>query len=84
MFRTIPIGKAHPKHFKMYDACIKALTACEKKLIPGNTVGDVFNTHAKIFDDLGYKNSRMNACGYSLGCNIFTELDGCSANGICW
>ena len=67
MFRTIPIGKADPKHYKMYEACIEALTKCEKKLVSGNTVGEVFDTHAKTFDDLGYKKSRMNACGYSLG-----------------
>ena len=51
----------------MYEACLKALTKCEEKLISGNTVGEVFDIHAKIFDDLGYKKSRMNACGYSLG-----------------
>ena len=67
MFRTIPIGKADLKHYKMYDACLEALIKCEEKLIPGNTVGDVFNTHAKILDSHGYKKSRMNACGYSLG-----------------
>ena len=67
MFRTIPIGKADPKHYKMYEACVEALTKCEKKLVSGNTVGEVFDTHAKTFDDLGYKKSRMNACGYSLG-----------------
>ena len=67
MFRTIPIGKADPKHFKMHDACLKALNNCEKKLIPGNTAGNVFDAHAKTFDDLGYNKSRMNACGYSLG-----------------
>ena len=67
MFRTIPIGKADPKHYKMYEACVEALTKCEKKLVSGNTVGEVFDMHAKTFDDLGYKKSRMNACGYSLG-----------------
>jgi len=67
MFRTIPIGKANPKHYKMYDACLEALTKCEKKLVPGNTVGEIFDIHAKTLDDLGYKKSRMNACGYSLG-----------------
>ena len=67
MFRTIPIGKADPKHYKMYEACLEALINCEKKLAPGNTVGEVFDVHAKTFDDLGYKESRMNACGYSLG-----------------
>ena len=67
MFRTIPIGKVDPKHIKMHEACVEALTNCENKLKPGNIVGDVFDVHAKTFDDLGYNKSRMNACGYSLG-----------------
>ena len=67
MFRTIPVGKADPKHIKMHEACVEALTNCENKLKPGNKVGEVFDVHSKTFDDLGYNKSRMNACGYSLG-----------------
>ncbi len=67
MFRTIPIGQINDKQKKMYDACTEALKACENKLKPGSTAGDVFDIHAKTFDKLGYRNSRMNACGYSLG-----------------
>ena len=67
MFRTIPIGKINDKQKKMYEACVEALKACEKKLKPGNKVGEVFDDHAEIFDKFGYKKSRMNACGYSLG-----------------
>jgi Xaa-Pro dipeptidase len=67
MFRTILLGKADPKHIKMHKACIDALTNCEKFLIPGKTVGEVFDIHAKTFDNLGFNNARMNACGYSLG-----------------
>ena len=67
MFRTIPIGKVDSKHVKMHEACVDALNNCEKKLIPGNTVGEVFDEHAKTFDNLDYKKARMNACGYSLG-----------------
>ena len=67
MFRTIPIGKANKKHYEMYDACINSLKNCEKKLIPGNKIGDVFDVHAKTLDDLGFNKARMNACGYSLG-----------------
>jgi len=67
MFRTIPIGKINDIQKKMYDACFEALKACEKKLKPGSTAGEVFDVHARTFDKLGYKNSRMNACGYSLG-----------------
>ncbi len=67
MFRTILIGKINDKQKKMYEACVEALRACENKLKPGSTAGEVFDVHAKTFDKLGYKNSRMNACGYSLG-----------------
>jgi len=67
MMRTIIIGKPNPKHYKMYETCLEALTCCEKKLVSGNAVGEVFNAHAKIFDNFGYNKSRMNACGYSLG-----------------
>ena len=67
MFRTILIGKEDPKHVRMHEACVDALTNCENNLIPGKTAGDVFDIHAKTFDDLGYNNARMNACGYSLG-----------------
>ena len=67
MFRTIPIGKADPKHYKMHEACVEVLKKCEDKLKPGNKIGEVFDIHAKSFDDLGYNKSRMNACGYSLG-----------------
>jgi len=67
MFRTIPIGQANDKQKKMHEACVEALKKCENKLKPGNKAGEVFDAHAKTFDQLGYKNSRMNACGYSLG-----------------
>ena len=42
MFRTIPIGKANPKHFKMHEACVEALKKSEDKLKPGNKIGEVF------------------------------------------
>ena len=67
MFRTIPIGKANPKHYEMHEACLEALKNCENTLKPGNKIGEVFDMHAKIFDNLGYEDCRMNACGYSLG-----------------
>jgi Xaa-Pro dipeptidase len=67
MLRTIPIGKADPKHIKMHEACVEALTNCVNTLVPGNTAGEVFDAHAKTFDDLGFNKARMNACGYSLG-----------------
>ena len=67
MFRTILLGKTDPKHIKMHEACVQALKNCENKLKPGNKIGEVFDAHAKTFDDLGFNKARMNACGYSLG-----------------
>ena len=67
MFRTMLIGNANPKQIKMHEACVEALSNCVKNLIPGKTAGDVFDIHAKTFDDLGFNKARMNACGYSLG-----------------
>ena len=51
----------------MHTACVEALSLCEKKLKSGNKAGNVFDAHAEVLDSLGYKKSRMNACGYSLG-----------------
>ncbi len=67
MFRTILLGKTDPKHIEMHEACVQALKNCESKLKPGNKIGEVFDIHAKTFDDLGFNKARMNACGYSLG-----------------
>ena len=67
MFGTIPIGKVNEKQKIMYEACAEALNACQNKLKPGNKVGEVFDIHANTLDKLGYKDSRMHACGYSLG-----------------
>ena len=67
MFRTILLGKTDPKHIKMHAACVQALKNCENKLKPGNKIGEVFDIHAKTFDNLGFNKARMNACGYSLG-----------------
>ena len=67
MFRTIPVGIPDTKHKKMHEACVEALSNCVNTLVPGKTAGDVFDTHAKTFADLGFNKARMNACGYSLG-----------------
>ena len=67
MFRTIPVGKTNSKQIKMHEACVEALSNCERILIPGKTAGDIFDVHARTFDKLGFNKARMNACGYSLG-----------------
>ena len=34
---------------------------------PGRTAGDVFAAHARVLDEHGLSQHRLNACGYSLG-----------------
>ena len=67
MMRTIPIGRATEKHLKMHAVCLKAMEACESSLLPGSTIGDVFDAYAKTCDNAGMRNFRMNATGYSMG-----------------
>ena len=65
--RTVPIGAPTDRHMEMHDAAREALMECEKAMRPGHTFGDVFDAHARVFDDRGLHAHRLNACGYSLG-----------------
>jgi Xaa-Pro aminopeptidase len=67
MMRTVVIGEPSARHRELYKACLEAITAIEDVLRPGNTFGDVFDTHARILDERGLTRHRLNACGYSLG-----------------
>jgi len=65
--RTLLTGQAHPQHIAMYGACADAMQACIEALKPGRPIGEVFNAHATVLDAAGYRDHRLNACGYSLG-----------------
>ncbi len=65
--RTLVIGKPTKHHQAMDTACHAALAAVEDQLKPGKTAGDVFAAHARVMDEHGMKEHRLNACGYSLG-----------------
>lgn len=67
LMRTLIIGKPSKQHEAMDTACQAALAAVEDKLRPGNTAGDVFAAHARVMDEHGMCEHRLNACGYSLG-----------------
>jgi Xaa-Pro dipeptidase len=64
---VILTGEPDPRHQRMFDACLKALEACEATLRPGNTVGEVFATHAKVMTEAGQAGHFLNACGYTMG-----------------
>jgi Xaa-Pro dipeptidase len=65
--RTLIIGKPTKQHLAMDAASQEALAAVEAQLVPGRTAGEVFAAHARVMDDHGMKDHRLNACGYSLG-----------------
>ena len=67
LMRTLIIGTPNDYHKRMDEACRAALAAVEEKLTPGNLAGDVFDAHARVMDQHGMKDHRLNACGYSLG-----------------
>lgn len=65
--RTVVVGEPRPLHRPYHAAARDALLACEAELKPGRTAGDVFAAHARVFDEHGLAQHRLNACGYSLG-----------------
>ncbi len=67
MMRTIIVGEATSHQMHMYEASVAALAACKAALRVGQPIGAVFDAHAKVMDEAGLKNARLNACGYSLG-----------------
>jgi Xaa-Pro dipeptidase len=67
LMRTILTGKVRPQHQAMYNACRATLQEVKAACKPGNTLGNVFDTYAKVFDDAGFQKQRVNSCGYSLG-----------------
>ena len=67
LMRTLLTGSAHPEHIAMFDACADAMQACIEALKPGQPIGEVFDAHARLLDAAGYRDHRLNACGYSLG-----------------
>lgn len=65
--RTHIVGKPTALHSRYHAVAQEALLACEAAMKPGNTAGEVFAAHARVFDNNGLSSHRLNACGYSLG-----------------
>lgn len=67
LMRTLLIGSASDAHRRMHAACREALAQCMSALKPGATMGEVFDAHARTMDAAGYRDQRLNACGYGMG-----------------
>jgi Xaa-Pro dipeptidase len=67
LMRTICLGTPPQDQLDMHLVCLDSLNAAKAELRPGNPLGEVFDAHARVFDDAGHRDNRLNACGYSLG-----------------
>lgn len=67
IMRTVVVGEPRPLHLRYHAAAKAALLACQAELKPGRSAGDVYAAHARVFDEHGLAEHRLNACGYSLG-----------------
>ena len=70
LMRTVLTGRASDRQRSMYRACREALVACEESLAPGVAFGTLFDVHAKVMDEAGFGECRLNACGYGLGASF--------------
>ncbi len=67
LMQTFLTGTPSNEHRSMHQACSDAMEACLEAIRPRETMGRVFAEHARVLDAAGYREHRMNACGYSLG-----------------
>lgn len=67
LMRTIAIGRANPDQQRMFEVTREAIAAMTEAAKPGNRIGSIDDAHRAIFDENGFRNARMSACGYSLG-----------------
>src|SRR3984893_15357842 len=67
LMNVVLTGRVDRRHEAMFRACRDALKECEAVLRPGRTVGDIYDTHARVLTRAGYKGHFLNACGYTMG-----------------
>ena len=67
LMRVVLTGQADPRHEDMFKACRDALAACQEALVPGATVGEVFDIHVRVLTKAGHGEHLLNACGYTMG-----------------
>ena len=60
-------GRVDERHADMYAVCRDALEAVEAVMTPGNTVGDLFEAHRRVYVDTWHGGHYLNVCGYSMG-----------------
>ncbi len=67
IMRTLRVGPPPPRQRDMHAAAVAALDAVKQTLSPGRHFGDAFDAHARVLDQAGLRQHRLNACGYPVG-----------------
>jgi Xaa-Pro dipeptidase len=67
LMRTIAVGKANAAQQRMFEVTRDALGAMTEAARPGRPLGEIDDAHRRVYDQAGFGQARMAACGYSLG-----------------
>ena len=67
LMRTVAIGEGNDRQRHMFEVTREALAAMTEAAAPGRPIGEIDDAHRRVFDDGGFGDHRMSACGYSLG-----------------
>jgi Xaa-Pro dipeptidase len=70
LMRTVAIGAGSAKHREMFDVTRDALAAMTDAALPGRPLGEIDDAHRRVYDEKGYGDFRMAACGYALGASF--------------
>ena len=67
MFTVLTGPEIDDRHLRMHAACVDALAEVQSALVPGKTLGDIFEIHRSAFARHGQERAILSACGYTMG-----------------
>jgi Xaa-Pro dipeptidase len=67
LMRTVAVGKPSSRQQHMFEVTREAIMAMTEAARPGRPLGEIDDAHRRVYDAAGFSESRMSACGYSLG-----------------
>jgi Xaa-Pro dipeptidase len=67
LMRTIALGGVTKLARRMHEVNVLSMKAAMEALRPGRELGDVFEAYARVSDENGFRDQRLDACGYSMG-----------------
>ncbi|MDP6874199.1 MAG: Xaa-Pro peptidase family protein [Alphaproteobacteria bacterium] len=70
LMRTVAIGTGNARHQHMFEVTHEALAAMTEAARPGRPLGEIDDAHRRVYDENGFGDVRMAACGYSLGASF--------------